>query len=77
MSNLESFQGKVIWFNPKDGFGFIGWSKNGVKQKDMFLHFSDICCEGFKTVKKDQIVSFNIGANNQGVPKAINVMLLG
>lgn len=72
----EVFSGKIIWFNSASGFGFIEWSKDGVKQKDMFLHFSDINCEGFKTVKKDEIVSFSVGLNNRNEPKAINVTLV-
>lgn len=72
----ERFQGSVIWFNSKDGFGFLEWFKNDVKQKDMFLHFSDISVEGFKAVKKGQLVSFEIGFNNKGIEKAINVQLI-
>ncbi len=77
MSNEnKKFMGDVDWFNPKKGFGFIKWNKDGVQQKDMFVHFSDIQCEGFKTLYAGQKVSFEVGANYDGDPKAINVEIL-
>ena len=76
MSNTEKFVGEVIWFDPKRGFGFIGWEKDGVKQKDLFVHFSDIACEGFKTLYKGQKVSFGLGVNVRGDPKATEVTIL-
>lgn len=72
----EKFYGEVLWFDPKRGFGFIGWEKDGVKQKDMFVHFSDVTCEGFKTLYKHQKVSFQLGVNKHSTPKAINVEVL-
>jgi CspA family cold shock protein len=68
--------GEVLWFDPKRGYGFIGWEKNKVKQKDLFVHFSDISCEGFKTLHKGQKVSFGLGVNNHGDPKATEVTIL-
>lgn len=70
------YYGEVIFFTPKIGFGFILWEKDGVKQKDMFVHFSDIIMEGFKTLFKGQKISFQIGTNKHGDPKAINVTVL-
>lgn len=72
----QKFYGEVLWFDPKRGFGFIGWEKDGVKQKDMFVHFSDVNCEGFKTLYKHQKVSFGLGTNKHGDPKAINVEIM-
>jgi cold shock protein len=72
----EKFFGEVIWFDPKKGYGFIGWEINEQKQKDMFVHFSDVVCEGFKTLNKEQMVSFNVGTNKHGSPKAIDVNIL-
>lgn len=72
----EVYYGEVIWFDPKRGFGFIEWSKDGVKQKDLFVHFSDISCEGFKTLYKSQKVSFGLGTNVRGDPKAVNIEIL-
>jgi len=74
MSN--KYYGEVIWFNPKKGIGFLAWYIDDVKQKDMFVHFSDVVCEGFKTLYKQQKVEFEIGTNKHGDPKAINVVVL-
>lgn len=72
----EKFEGIVVWFDPKQGYGFIDWEKNGVKQKDMFFHYSDIVCEGFKTLFKEQKVSFKLGTNKHGKPKAVEITVL-
>lgn len=66
------YDGEVIWFDNKSGYGFI--ARPG--EKDLFVHFSDITCEGFKTIKKGQRVSFTIGTNNKGQPKATDVVVI-
>lgn len=76
MSDNERYFGEVLWFDSKRGYGFIAWEKDGVKQKDMFVHFSDVTCEGFKTLYKSQKVSFGLGTNKHGDPKATNVEVL-
>jgi CspA family cold shock protein len=68
--------GICCWFDPKRGMGFLEYEIDGVKQKDMFVHFTDIIMEGFKTLYKQQRVSFQIGTNRHGDPKAINVTVL-
>ncbi len=70
------FNGQVIWFDPKRGYGFITWEKDKIAQKDLFVHFSDIECEGFKTLYKNQKVAFSIGSNKHGVPKATEVIFI-
>ena len=75
MTDLEVYTGEVIWF--QHGIGFISWEKDGVKQADMFCHFSDLTMVGFKLLKAGQKVSFSIGQNNAGKPKAINVTVIG
>jgi CspA family cold shock protein len=65
----QEFTGTVIWFDNKAGYGFI--EREG--EKDLFVHFSDIVCEGFKTLKKGQKVTYGLGENNKGQPKAIEV----
>ncbi len=68
------YYGSVVWFSAELGIGFITYrNDNNEPQKDMFCHYSDINCDGFRTLKKDQRVSFSIGTNNKGQPKAINV----
>ena len=76
MSEQNEFYGEVIFFDPKRGYGFILWSKAEAQQKDLFVHFSDIVCEGYKTLYKGQKVSFGLGMNKNGIPKAINVLIL-
>jgi len=70
------YTGKVIWFKNKKGMGFIAWEKDGVAQTDMFVHFSDIQMNGYKTLSKDDVVEFEIGQNIKGQPKAINVKVV-
>lgn len=61
-------EGKVKWFNSEKGFGFI--EVEG--QDDVFVHFSAIQGEGFKTLEGGQSVSFEIVEGNRG-PQAANV----
>ena len=76
MTDKDTYSGKVCWFNAKQGFGFIEWNKNNVKQKDMFVHFSDVNMDGFRVLKAEQIVTFSIGKNNKGDPKAVDVYVV-
>ena len=66
MANKVS--GTVKWFNETKGFGFLQQA-NG---PDVFVHFSQIKSEGFKTLKEGQSVSFEITAGQKG-PQAENV----
>ncbi|MCY8267657.1 cold shock-like protein CspB, partial [Bacillus haynesii] len=59
-------EGKVKWFNSEKGFGFI--EVEG--QDDVFVHFSAIQGEGFKTLEEGQSVSFEIVEGNRGPPAA-------
>ena len=61
-------QGKVKWFNAEKGYGFIETADGG----DVFVHFSAIQSEGFKTLEEGQEVSFEIVEGNRG-PQAANV----
>ncbi|MBB6446416.1 cold-shock protein [Bacillus benzoevorans] len=61
--------GKVKWFNAEKGFGFIESSQG----QDVFVHFSAIQTEGFKTLEEGQDVSFDIVEGNRG-PQAANVV---
>ncbi|AME09023.1 major cold shock protein CspA [Gemella bergeri ATCC 700627] len=64
-------QGTVKWFNEEKGFGFI--SVEG--EKDVFVHFSSIQKEGFKTLKEGEKVEFEVEEGNRG-PQAANVVAL-
>ena len=60
--------GKVKWFNEKKGFGFIT-ADNG---HDVFVHFSSIRSDGFKTLEEGDSVTFEITNGPKG-PQASNV----
>lgn len=64
-------QGKVKWFNPEKGFGFIENNEGG----DVFVHFSAIQSSGFKTLEEGQKVEFDIVDGNRGA-QATNVSLV-
>lgn len=63
--------GKVKWFNTEKGFGFIEVEGGN----DVFVHYSAITGEGFKTLEEGQSVSFEIVEGNRG-PQAANVVKL-
>ncbi|SES36688.1 cold-shock protein CspD [Salipaludibacillus aurantiacus] len=63
--------GKVKWFNSEKGFGFIEREDGD----DVFVHFSAIQAEGFKTLEEGQEVEFEIVEGNRG-PQASNVVKL-
>ena len=54
--------GKVKWFSDKKGYGFIE-SEGG---EDIFVHFSAVQGEGFKTLKEGQEVEFEVGQGQKG-----------
>lgn len=63
--------GKVKWFNSEKGFGFI--EREG--GDDVFVHFSAIQSEGFKTLEEGQEVEFEIVDGDRG-PQVANVVKL-
>ncbi len=64
-------KGKVKWFSPEKGYGFIEREAGD----DVFVHFSAIQEEGFKSLEEGQEVEFDIVEGDKG-PQAANVVKL-
>lgn len=64
--------GKVKWFKSDKGYGFITMEEH---DKDIFVHFSSINAEGFKTLQEGQTVEFDIVEGDRG-PQATNVTVI-
>ena len=62
-------QGTVKWFNSEKGFGFIAPSDGGA---DVFVHYSEIQGNGFRTLEENQQVEFEVGQGQKG-PQAMGV----
>jgi CspA family cold shock protein len=64
--------GTVKWFNQKKGYGFIIQEEGG---EEIFVHFSAISGEGYKTLEAGDRVQFEVSKGDKG-PQAINVVRL-
>jgi CspA family cold shock protein len=64
-------KGKVKWFNENKGYGFIERDDG----PDVFVHFTAIQMEGFKTLAEGEVVEFEVTEGEKG-PQASNVMKL-
>jgi CspA family cold shock protein len=64
-------EGTVKWFNSRKGYGFIAAADG----KDVFVHYSSITSEGYKTLEEGDPVSFDIVQGEKG-PRAQNVVPL-
>ena len=69
---MAKLTGKVKWFNESKGFGFITPDDGS---KDVFVHFSAIQSNTFKTLAENQEVEFEIEQGQKG-PSAVNVTVL-
>ena len=65
--------GTVKWFNAEKGYGFIADDEGG---NDVFVHFSAIQAEGYKTLEEGQEVEFEVVQGAKG-PQAANVTRIG
>jgi len=64
-------EGKVKWFNDQKGYGFIETETEG----DVFVHYSAIDAQGFRTLQEGEKVSFEVEETPKG-PQAVNVKRL-
>jgi CspA family cold shock protein len=62
--------GTVKWFNESKGFGFITPASG---EKDLFVHFSNVAGDGFKSLREGAAVEFDVGESDKG-PVATNVV---
>ncbi len=63
-------EGTVKWFNPAKGYGFIEREDGD----DLFVHFSEVNVEGFKTLEEGQAVTFEVTEGQNGKKQASNVV---
>ena len=68
----DDMNGKVKWFDNKKGFGFIIADEDS---KEIFVHYTDIVKEGFKTLDEGQRVTYELGDGAKG-PQAVNVTVI-
>ena len=72
VNNLKTtMNGKVKWFDPKKGYGFIIAEDGG----EIFVHYTGIVKEGFKALNEGQLVTYEVGEGDKGV-QAVNVQLV-
>ncbi len=62
-------EGTVKWFNSRKGYGFIGTNDG----RDVFVHYSSIAGDGFKTLGEGDVVQFDITEGEKGL-RATNVV---
>lgn len=64
-------KGTVKWFNSQKGFGFISDEQG----EDVFVHFSGLAMDGYKTLEDGQSVTFDVAKGQRGL-QAVNVQLV-
>lgn len=79
MSDSKRYRGKVKWFNATKGFGFIApdpsEEEGAVDEKDVFVHYTAIQADGYRSLDEGQDVEFNIEKGDKGL-QATNVTVV-
>jgi CspA family cold shock protein len=70
---MSRLTGTVRWFNNAKGYGFLGRDDGG---PDVFMHYSSIVRDGYKTLREGEVVAFEIIQGDRGRPQADKVTLL-
>ena len=73
MTQNVRITGKTVWFDGAKGYGFI--SLDG-SDKDIFVHFSELQMDGYRTLKEGDAVEFSIADGPKGKPQASEVRKL-
>ena len=68
---IKVVRGRVKWFNNEKGYGFIEYTD----KEDIFVHYSAINQEGYKTLQEGQLVEFNLLETSKGY-QALNVSVV-
>jgi len=63
---MKRSKGKVVWFSPEKGFGFIVCNNTSLGEAEIFVNYSSIQSEGFKTLLKGQAVEFDLDTDERG-----------
>lgn len=69
----DKVTGRVKWFNPTKGYGFV--VPNDKTMKDVFVHYSAIVGDGYKSLKEGDVVEFLVTPGKKGL-QATDVILL-
>ncbi len=69
---VPQYTGKVVWFNNAKGFGFLSHEGGS----DVFVHFSAIRSDGYKALKENDPVEFDVETGTSGKAQAANVKVL-
>jgi CspA family cold shock protein len=74
MSSSTKGQGIVKWFNNKKGYGFV--RQDGIVE-DIFVHFSSVAMDGYKTLREGEKVSYDLVRTENGKLQAENIVVIG
>jgi len=63
---MDTLKGKVLWFSPEKGFGIIACLDTPQGKTEIFVNYSSIQSDGFKTLSKGQEVEFDLDMDERG-----------